>query len=198
MRLPALNLNSEEFMATIMATDMESMTIIPLGNSELRYEDYWLLDAERWYNRLRTEMPWSPEKIKMYGRPLVLKRETVNYGDDYDYNPDAKPAVAWSGPALELKELLEEFTGRVFTQCACNYYPDGATGIGLHHDKKHPKLIASISFGAVRTMGFAPKGGKLDKSLPMIPSGVYVCRRLSRLRSVQHDRWPVSKSYNLR
>jgi hypothetical protein len=39
----------------------------------------------------------------------------------------------------------------------------------LHHDKRHPLLVASISFGAVRTMGFASRGGKLDKSLPMVP-----------------------------
>ncbi len=104
----------------------------------------------------------------LYGKPLVLRRETCNFGDDYDYNPNAKPAIEWVGPVLELKNRLEAITGRVFTQCACNLYPDGATGIGLHHDKRHPLTIASFSFGAVRTVGFAPKGGKLDKTLPTI------------------------------
>lgn len=148
---------------------IEGMASIKLGNSELLYGKSWLRDAEQWFERLKNEVPWSPERVMMYGKPLVLKRETCNYGNDYDYNKLAKPAVPWGGPVLELKKMLEEATGRVFSQCACNVYPDGETGIGLHHDKRHPSLVASISFGAVRTIGFAPKGGKLDKSLPMIP-----------------------------
>jgi alkylated DNA repair dioxygenase AlkB len=148
--------------------NIEDMTSIKLGVSELKYGESWQPDADLWFVRLRDEIPWSPETVKMYGKSLVLRRETCNYGEDYDYNVNAKPAVGWGGPVLELKNILEKFTGRVFTQCACNLYPDGDTGIGLHHDKRHPLLVASLSFGAVRTIGFAPKGGKLDKSLPMI------------------------------
>jgi alkylated DNA repair dioxygenase AlkB len=148
---------------------IEGLTSIKIGDGELLYSETWLPDAEQWFERLKNEVPWSPEEVKMYGKPLVLRRQTCNYGDDYDYNVNAKPAIEWDGPVLELKKMLEESTGRVFTQCACNLYPDGETGIGLHHDKRHPLLVASISFGAVRTMGFAPKGGKLDKSLPMVP-----------------------------
>jgi alkylated DNA repair dioxygenase AlkB len=148
---------------------IEGMTSIKLGDSHLLYAEKWLSDADQWFERLKNEVLWSPETVMMYGKPLVLERQTCNFGDDYDYNVNAKPAVEWGGPVLELKKMLEEFTGRVFTQCACNLYPDGETGIGLHHDKRHPSLVASISFGAVRTMGFAPKGGKLDKSLPMVP-----------------------------
>jgi alkylated DNA repair dioxygenase AlkB len=149
--------------------NIEGLTSIRLGDAELLYVERWLPDSEQWFEHLKSEVPWSPESVKMYGKPLVLKRETCNFGEDYDYNVNAKPAIEWDGPVLELKKMLEDATGRVFTQCACNLYPDGETGIGLHHDKRHPLLVASISFGAVRTMGFAPKGGKLDKSLPMVP-----------------------------
>jgi hypothetical protein len=119
----------------------EGLTSIKLGDGDLLYADTWLADAEQWFKRLKNEIPWSPERVKMYGKPLVLKRETCNYGDDYDYNVNAKPAVEWDGPVLELKRMLEEATGRVFTQCACNLYPDGETGIGLHHDKRHPCIV---------------------------------------------------------
>ena len=148
---------------------LEGTVSIKIGSSEVQYAETWVPDAEKWFDRLRDEVPWSPENIMMYGKPLVLRRETCNYGEDYEYNKLAKPAVPWAGPVLELKTMLEEYTGRVYTQCACNLYPDGETGIGLHHDKRHPVLVASISFGAVRAIGFAPKRGKLDKSLPMIP-----------------------------
>jgi alkylated DNA repair dioxygenase AlkB len=148
---------------------IEGLTSIKLGDGELFYAETWLPNADNWFERLKNEVPWSPETVKMYGKPLVLKRETCNYGEDYDNNVNAKPAIEWAGPVLELKKMLEEASGRVFTQWACNLYPDGETGIGLHHDKRHPLWVASISFGAVRTMGFEPKGGKLDKSLPMVP-----------------------------
>jgi alkylated DNA repair dioxygenase AlkB len=148
---------------------IEGLVSTKLGDGELLYADAWLSNADQWFERLKNQVRWSPEEVKMYGKPLVLRRETCNYGDDYEYNVNAKPAIEWVGPVLELKKMLEESTGRVFTQCACNLYPDGETGIGLHHDKRRPLLVASISFGAVRTMGFAPKGGKLDKSLPMVP-----------------------------
>jgi alkylated DNA repair dioxygenase AlkB len=155
--------NSVPFQASI-----EGMISTKLGVSDLKYAESWLSDADEWFARLRDEIPWTAETVKMYGKSLVLRRETCNYGENYDYNVNAKPAIGWGGPVLELKKILEKFTGRVFTQCACNLYPDGETGIGLHHDKRHPLLVASLSFGAVRTIGFAPKGGKLDKSLPMI------------------------------
>ncbi len=143
---------------------------IPFADSELQYIESWLPDADQWFARLRDEIPWSPETVMMFGKALVLKRETCNYGDDYDYNANAKKAIEWGGPVLQLKNKLEQLTGRVFTQCACNFYPDGETGIGLHHDKRHPSVVASISFGAVRRMGFAPKGQKkIAKSLPMVP-----------------------------
>jgi alkylated DNA repair dioxygenase AlkB len=45
----------------------------------------------------------------------------------------------------------------------------GSVGIGYHSDADDPVLIASISFGAVRQMGFcATHGTKLDPSLPQI------------------------------
>jgi alkylated DNA repair dioxygenase AlkB len=148
---------------------IEGTTSIKIGNGELLYAESWLPDSDQWFERLKTQVPWSPEQVLMFGKPMVLARQTCNFGADYDYNPNAKPAVGWAGPVLELKKMLEKASGRIFTQCACNLYPSGETGIGLHHDKRHPLLIASISFGAVRTIGFAIKGGKLDKSLPMIP-----------------------------
>jgi alkylated DNA repair dioxygenase AlkB len=141
------------------------MTSTKLGDSELLYAESWLPNADGWFDRLRNDVPWSAERVMMYGKDLVLRREICNYGADYDYNPKAKPAVEWGGPVAELKTMLETFTGRVFTQCACNLYPDGETGIGLHHDKRHPLLVASISFGAVRAMGMTSSSWQICSSV---------------------------------
>jgi alkylated DNA repair dioxygenase AlkB len=151
--------------------------VIKVGESAVLYLPAFVPDPEGWYERL-AGMPWSPEEIMMYGKNLTLKRQTINYGDGYDYNPNAKVALPWSdGPVLQLKKLLETATSRTVTQCACNLYPDGGTVIGVHHDKRNPILIASLSFGDERQMGFCRHGkdndkktptDRIDKKLPMV------------------------------
>lgn len=155
--------------ASPLGIEIEGMTRIKLGNGEIAYLESCVPDHDLWLSRLMNEVPWSPERVMLYGKERVLRRQTCNYGDDYDYNKLAKPAIPLAGPVLELTMMLNERTGRVFTQVALNLYPDGETGIGLHHDKRHPLTVAAISFGAERIMGFAPKGGKkVDTSLPTI------------------------------
>jgi alkylated DNA repair dioxygenase AlkB len=80
------------------------------------------------------------------------------YGVNYDYNPTAPSSKAWTSLMLELKSLVEASTGQAYEQAACNYYPDGGTGIGWHTDKKHPEMIASVSLGAARAFRLAPIG----------------------------------------
>jgi alkylated DNA repair dioxygenase AlkB len=151
-----------------------------LGEGEIIYIPDWLENPDQFLGMENYD--FSPEKIKMYGRSLTLVRQTANHGLDYTYNADAKRSIEWSDPAIEIKKRLEAATGHSFQQCANNYYPDGNTGIGLHVDKAtringvrvHPNLIASVSIGAERLMGWARFGdkeynAKPDPSLPLIP-----------------------------
>ena len=143
---------------------------IPVGDLFVLYVEHWLPDPEGWWSRLK-DLAWSAEEVKMYGKALKLKRQTANYGDNYGYNPNAKPGLPWpdSGPVMDIKKMLEEVTGKAFTQCACNLYEDGKIVIGAHHDKRNPSLIASVSFGAERKMGFCEHShNTIDKTLPLI------------------------------
>jgi alkylated DNA repair dioxygenase AlkB len=150
-----------------------------LGEGEVIYIPNWLENPDQFLGMENYD--FSPEKVKMYGRSLVLERQTANHGLDYGYNADAKPSTEWSDPALEIKKRLEEATKHIFTQCANNYYPDGRIGIGMHTDKRTriggvlvpPNLIASVSIGAERLMGWSKFGDKKhlvnpDPSLPQI------------------------------
>jgi alkylated DNA repair dioxygenase AlkB len=146
---------------------IEGAQIIRVGESAVLYLPRFVPDPEGWYEALAA-LPWSAEEIKMYGRDLTLKRETVNFGTHYDYNPNAKPALPWTeGPILRLKNMTEAVApGHIITQCAGNRYPDGKTIIGVHHDKLNPVLIVSLSFGDQRQMGFCRHGVDDDKKLP--------------------------------
>jgi hypothetical protein len=42
---------------------IEGMTSIKLGNSELLYAESWLPDADQWFERLKSEVPWSPQRV---------------------------------------------------------------------------------------------------------------------------------------
>jgi alkylated DNA repair dioxygenase AlkB len=155
---------------TNILSDIPGAQVIRVGHSEVIYVPTWLPDPDEWFELLKT-LPWTAEEIMMYGRELCLRRQTVNYGDHYNYNPKAKPALPWttSRPVMELKSRLEHATGGIYTQCACNRYSDGSVIIGVHRDKRDPILIASISFGAERQMGFCARGEKqIDRSLPLV------------------------------
>jgi alkylated DNA repair dioxygenase AlkB len=142
--------------------------IIPVGESAVLYIANLCPDPEGWMEQLLT-LPWSPERLKMYGKQLELKRETIHYGVAYDFNPESKPPLQWDDKVLILRDLLTETTGIEHEQCACNLYPDGMTNIGCHHDKQHPVSVTSASFGAYRQMGFrVGEGADVDRSLPLI------------------------------
>lgn len=160
--------------AGILRLQIPGSQIITVGDSAVLYIEHWLPDPEGWYARCK-DIAFSPEELQMFGKPLTLERQTANYGNFYDYNPKAKPAMPWpaSGPIADIRKMLEEATGVSFTQCACNLYQHGGVKIGAHQDKRNPSLIASISLGAERTMGFCKivgkgKDGKIDKDLPLI------------------------------
>jgi len=151
-----------------------------LGEGEVIYIPDWLDNPDQFVGMENYD--FTPEKLVMYGKPLTLIRQTANHGLAYTYNAGAKAPTDWSQPALEILKRLEAATGHTFQQCANNYYPDGKIGIGLHVDKAtringgvrlHPNLIASVSIGAERLMGWAKFGDKQysakhDPSLPQI------------------------------
>jgi alkylated DNA repair dioxygenase AlkB len=131
-------------------------------------------------SRLLSELPFQPEKVSMCGKQLVLRRQRAQYGKSYDYNPSAQKAQAWSPLLIELRALIEESVRMRFESALCNFYPDGDACIGWHRDANHPKVIASLSLGAVRELLFAEVGsthpvlrmGLAHVSLVLIPQSV--------------------------
>ena len=144
---------------------------IAVGEHKLiYYPDFWNDRAVECTMRcFLEELPWQAEKVKMYGKEIKCKRETVLYGNDYDYG--GTPHAGLPMPTkvqransfddrlprvtdlfiLTLQEQVESLTGRKFDSMLFNLYPDGEAGIGWHKDKGDPMLVASLSIGAERT-----------------------------------------------
>jgi alkylated DNA repair dioxygenase AlkB len=165
---------SEQEIKKVVHSSLAALAIpsgqwIAVGDRAVYYVEHWLPDPEAWFEEL-DKLPWSPERVKMYGKDVTCARETIHYGDPYDFNPLSKAPLPWDGPVDRLRRLLDAAIGRSFTQCAMNYYGDGSIVINPHHDKKDPLVVVSVSFGATREMGFCDHAGKsIDQRLPLIP-----------------------------
>jgi len=142
---------------------------------ELHYYPLWVedpaadfLEAER--------LSFSPEVVTMFQKASVLKRQTVDYGLTYSYNPTAKASIEWEPLAVRYRQRLERQFKIDFPQCACNEYANRLAYIGPHHDKstsvngvrQEPLVIASISLGAMRRMVLIPPGVNLKHMQPTV------------------------------
>jgi RNA polymerase sigma factor (sigma-70 family) len=127
---------------------------------ELTYFPQFLREAQAnaVLSGLLSEVPFQPEHLKLVGREFTLKRQTAQFGANYAYNPCARKAIPWARPLIDLKFMVELTAGMRFDSALCNLYPDGDAYIGWHHDSGHPRLIASVSVGAVRELRFAGLG----------------------------------------
>jgi alkylated DNA repair dioxygenase AlkB len=125
---------------------------------EVRYLPNFLPEPDLWLARLSAEVPFQSETVTMHGKQSLLRRQTAQYGNNYRYNPTAQNARDWSPLLTDLRIVVQDVIGTQFHAALCNLYPDGKASIGWHHDADHPKIIASLSLGAIRTLMFAEAG----------------------------------------
>lgn len=113
--------------------------------------------TKAYFERLQVEIPWQPDKFKLFGREMQTAREVALFGDTaytYTYSQQTKTARMWTKLLLEIKHQVEEASGYTFNSCLLNLYPHGEEGMGWHSDNE-PELgpnpiIASLSLGARR------------------------------------------------
>ena len=123
-----------------------------------------LQQANAYFDKLLHLVAWQHDEAIIYGKRIVTKRKVAWYGDDsfsYTYSKTTKHALAWNSVLLELKEIVEQYTGESFNSCLLNLYHDGDEGMAWHSDGesdlKRNGAIASLSFGAERKFAFKHK-----------------------------------------
>lgn len=123
-----------------------------------------LQQANAYFDKLLHSVAWQHDEAIIYGKRIVTKRKVAWYGDDsfsYTYSKTTKHALAWNSVLLELKEIVEQYTGESFNSCLLNLYHDGDEGMAWHSDGesdlKRNGAIASLSFGAERRFAFKHK-----------------------------------------
>jgi alkylated DNA repair dioxygenase AlkB len=169
--------------------------------SELRYYPEFLNDEEAafFFEKLRAELSWQTEKIRIFGKEHWQPRLLAWYADPgvrYTYSGITHHPQFWSENLTIIKTLIEKEIGAGFNSALANLYRNGADSMGWHSDDEKElgpePLIASISLGAERRFLFRPRKGIIaDKKEFLLQSGSLL---LMRGRTQEHFQHAVPKT----
>ncbi len=137
------------------------------------------LDNESVLARLIAETDWRAEAITLWGKSFMQPRLTAWQGSGpYRYSGLTMEPSPFSELVLEIKSSVESACGHRFNSVLLNYYRDGRDSMGMHSDDE-PELgpepvIASLSYGAVRTFILKHKHSKRTVKLDLTPGSLLV------------------------
>ncbi|MCO6494063.1 MAG: alpha-ketoglutarate-dependent dioxygenase AlkB [Bacteroidetes bacterium] len=123
--------------------------------------------ANYYLETLLNNISWEHDKVIIYGKEIIAKREVAWYGDknlSYTYSGIKRNTLPWTHELLEIKKYVEEYANETFNSCLLNLYHNGEEGIAWHSDDekdlKQGGTIASFSLGAERKFVFKHKQRK--------------------------------------
>lgn len=141
------------------------------GYADYSHEFFERSESDRLLAALITEVPWSQDSIKMFGKSVLQPRLTCwmgDYGASYKYSGLLMQPRSWSPIVNQIKVRVEEMLDLSFNSALLNYYRDGMDSMGWHRDNEkelgHQPIIASVSFGAERSFEFRRYKAKGDKT----------------------------------
>ncbi|MCC2655926.1 MAG: alpha-ketoglutarate-dependent dioxygenase AlkB [Panacagrimonas sp.] len=110
------------------------------------------------------QIPWRQQTIRIAGQARLQPRLTAWYGDAgtrYTYSGLTLDPAPWTPLLEQIRATVQARSGHVFNSVLLNHYRDERDAMGMHSDNE-PELgeqpvIASVSFGAVRTLVFQPR-----------------------------------------
>jgi alkylated DNA repair dioxygenase AlkB len=122
------------------------------------YPNFYKNDrANELFEKLRKEIPWQQDNIKVYGKIHPQPRLTALFGNEgkaYSYSNIVMQPHHWNPLLVFIKNEIEEICQENFTTVLLNYYRDGKDSNGWHADNEkelgRDPVIASVSFGAER------------------------------------------------
>jgi alkylated DNA repair dioxygenase AlkB len=183
---------------------MQMESIFLDEQSELHYYPEFLNSeaAAFFFEKLRTELQWQQEKIRLFGKEHWQPRLLAWYADpgvQYTYSGITHHPLLWSENLLKIKTLIEKEIGTGLNSALANLYRNGADSMGWHSDDEKElgpePLIASISLGAERRFLFRPRKGIIAaKKDFLLPSGSLL---IMRGRTQEHFQHAVPKTAKL-
>ena len=158
-------------------------------------------EADELFAALMEEIDWQHDRVKLYGREIVTKREVAWHGDaafQYTYSHNTKTALPWTPTLQNIKQMVEAESGDSFNCCLLNLYHSGEEGMAWHADDEKELLpdgvIASVSLGAPRRFVFRHKADK-EKAEILLAHGSLLLMRGTTQSHWEHS-LPVMKRAN--
>lgn len=140
-------------------------------------------EAQRYFQKLRMEIPWRNDEVVVFGQRHVTGRSVAWFDDsglEYSYSGTTKKSLPWTEDLRELKLLVEQRCGGRFNSCLLNFYHDGSEGMGWHSDDERSlekdSAIACLSLGAERKFKFRHKRLPLTAGMLLGPGSLLVMR----------------------
>lgn len=159
---------------------MKSIEIIINEDGLVMYiSDFISFDlSEDFFHRINNTTNWLQQEIKIFGRMVPMPRLTAWYGDKesrYTYSGLDNNPQPWLPVLLELKQMVEAYTGLSFNSVLLNLYRNGDDAMGWHRDNEkelgqNPEIV-SLSFGAPRNMRFKHAVNKEKKEVKELTPG---------------------------
>lgn len=135
-----------------------SENLLPFDGESRYFPDFfWKDEADQFFTKLKNQIEWKQEPIKIFGKEIMQPRLTALYGNSgkpYGYSGIIMQPLVWTDFLFEIKNRVEEKSNTNFTHVLLNYYRDGKDSMGWHRDNEavlgpNP-TIASVSFGESR------------------------------------------------
>jgi len=115
----------------------------------------WIIGHDAVLEILERTLPWSVERIRMFGRTVPVPRATALIGEaPYTYSGIRHTPAPWDPMLAAMRDRLERELGIRFNSCLANFYRNGRDSVAWHADDE-PELgerptIASVSLGDAR------------------------------------------------
>ena len=162
-------------------------TVLVGNGGDIRYIPAFLNTVSRraLFADLHCATMWRADSRMMYGRRVLVPRETAARGADC--------VQPWTPALLDVRRRLEIYLDTPFDYVFINRYRNGSDSVAWHNDddaKADPRrVIASLSLGATRTFEIRPlrtSGLKHVKIAVPLSDGDLVVMRGETQRNYEH------------
>ena len=164
-------------------------------------------EAPQILEQLVSEVAWRSDVIRLFGREMPTPRLAAWYGDPgrvYTYSGIRLEPLAWTPLLADLRDRAGATAGTSFNSVLANLYRNGSDSVGWHADDE-PELgvdpvIASLSFGATRTLAMRRRDGSYRASVDLQDGDLMVMAGATQtlwVHRVPKVRRPVSPRVNL-
>lgn len=140
-------------------------------------------DGDAYFDALMDEIDWRHDRVKLYGKEIVTRREVAWHGDTpykYTYSHSTKTARPWTPTLALLKAHVEAISEATYNCCLLNLYHSGDEGMAWHADDEKELApegaIASLSLGPPRRFIFRHKRDKDKCELELAHGSLLVMR----------------------